>query len=202
VLLDSTTDDTQLLYQGKVVRVREGATGKALPAVQTMQSSPPKPPTAEDLKQAEFNKQVFGAPKISPPFDQLPAAIQQLRLWALNNPKLSAATEDFWAEELQAMYRSRQQRKYLLGNLPLLVVLPQDANSEAPKDVSDLEWEKIKAEKRQQKLELVNLSHNSKVVFAAKSGHHVQLDQPELVVRVVRQAVEAARRHTTLRPGE
>src|SRR2546422_1727822 len=59
VLVDSTHEDTTLLFQGKPVRVREAAKGIAVPPVQTMQSSPPKPPTAEDIEQFEFNQKMF-----------------------------------------------------------------------------------------------------------------------------------------------
>ena len=48
VLVDSTHEDTTLMYKGKIVRVREGASGKPVPPVQTMETSPPAPPSAED----------------------------------------------------------------------------------------------------------------------------------------------------------
>src|SRR5205823_4308144 len=88
VLVDSTHEDTMLLFNGKLVRVREGAKARPIPAVQTMKSSPPKPPTEEDVKQAELNAKLFGAPKTEPPFDKLPADVQKLRLWFRSNPKL------------------------------------------------------------------------------------------------------------------
>src|SRR5215210_3207557 len=123
VLVDSTTEDTTLNYQGKLVRVRETAGGRPVPDVQTLASSPPKPPAEDDLKQAEFNRQVFGPPKIAPPFDRLPRAAQGLRLWALSNPKLSAAAEDFWAEELRDMHDARERDPRQLGDLPLVVLV-------------------------------------------------------------------------------
>jgi pimeloyl-ACP methyl ester carboxylesterase len=42
--------------------------------------------------------------------------------------------------------------------------------------------------------ELVALSSNGKQVIAEGAGHHVHLDQPELVIDAIREAVEAARR--------
>src|SRR5205085_7052563 len=107
VLVDSTHEDTVLMMNGKIVRMRTLAKAQPIPPVQTMQSSPPKPPTEEDKKQAEMNTQVFGPPRIEPPFDKLPPDVQKTRLWMLSHPKLSAATEDFWPEELQAMYEIR-----------------------------------------------------------------------------------------------
>ena len=198
VLVDSTTEDTTLSYQGKIVRVRDAAKTRPIPMMQTLASSPPKPPTKSDLEQFEFNKQLFGEPKIGPPFDRLPASSQALRLWALRNPKLSAQTDDFWAEELQAMHESRAKNPYQLGDIPL-VVLIGGKSGEVPQGATDEQWMQLFEEKVKQKRELANLSKNSKVVIADKSGHHIQLDQPELVVGAIRQVVESVRSGRKLR---
>jgi pimeloyl-ACP methyl ester carboxylesterase len=194
VLVDSTTENTTLNYQGKLVRVRESAKGRLIPPVQTMASSPPRPPTADDHKQAEFNRQVFGSPKIEAPFDKLPLRAQRMRLWALNNPKLSAATDDYFPEELQAMYVTRARTHNPLGNIPLIVLIAGKA--EKPSDSSTEEWNRLVKEKREQEMELANLSTNSKVIIAEKSGHHIQLDEPQLVVDAIRRVIESVRGRT------
>ena len=198
VLVDSTHEDTTLMYQGKLVRVREGAKERPIPPVQTMQSSPPQPPTEEDKKQAEFNAQVFGPPKIEPPFDKLPPDVQKVRLWMLSHPKLSAASDDYWAEELQALYVARAKTPYSLGNIPLIVLIGTGKGEQAPPNISAEEWKRLVEEKRQQKAGFVNLSHNSQLIYAEKSGHHIQLDEPELVVNAIRKVVETVRRHGKL----
>lgn len=200
VLVDSTTEDTTLNYQGKIVRVRDSAKERPIPAVQTMSSSPPKPPTEDDLKQAAFNKQVFGAPKIEPPFDKLPSNIQTLRLWALDNPKLSAATDDFWAEELQAMFVARSKTTYQLGDIPLVVLIGGKKDGEPPQGITAEEWKRLTEEKRKQKTELANLSRNSKVIITDKSGHHIQLEEPDLVVSAIRQVIDSVRKRAKLTP--
>ncbi len=197
VLVGSTTEDTTLNYQGKIVRVRDSAKERPIPSVQTMTSSPPKPPTEDDLKQAEFNKQVFGAPKIESPFNKLPQSIQTLRLWALNNPKPSAATDDFWAEELQAMFAARSKTPYQLGDIPL-VVLIGGKGEQTPQGISADEWQRLSDEKRKQKTELANLSRNSKVIVSEKSGHHIQLEEPNLVVSAIRQVIDSVRKRAKL----
>lgn len=194
VLVDPTTEDVTLSYQGKIVRVRDSAQKRPIPGVQTMKSSPPRPATNDDLKQAEFNRQVFGAPKIEPPFDRLPQAIHALRLWALNNPKLSAATDDFWAEELQAMFVARSQTAYSLGDIPLIVLIGGNTGGETPGGISAEEWQRLSEEKRKQKEELAGLSRNGKVIISEKSGHHIQLEDPEVVVRAIRQVVDFVRK--------
>jgi pimeloyl-ACP methyl ester carboxylesterase len=192
VLVDSTHEDTTLMLNGKVVRVREGAHGVAIPPVQTLKTSPPGPPTAEDKAQFEFNRKMFGPPKIEPPFDRLPPRIQQLRLWALSHPKLAASGQDFWAEELQEMYAARKTTPQPLGDIPLAVLIG-GKESDPPRDVPADEWKRITAEKREQKLGFAGLSRNSTVVVDPKSGHHIPLEDPELVVGTIRRVVEAAR---------
>jgi pimeloyl-ACP methyl ester carboxylesterase len=200
VLVDSTHEDTTLMYQGKLVRVREGAKGIAAPPVQTMQSSPPKPPAAEDIEQFEFNQKMFGAPKTEPPFDKLPASTQAMRLWFLAQPPRAAAGPDFWAEELQAMYVARAKTPYQLGDKPLVVLLAKPEGGNPPPDISAEEWKRINKEKRQQKIGLANLSRNSKLIVAERSGHHIQLDEPHVVTNAVHLVVDAVRRRSKLAP--
>jgi pimeloyl-ACP methyl ester carboxylesterase len=197
VLVDATDDDTQLMYQGKIVRVRDSATGRPIPSVQTMQSSPPKPPTAEDLKQAEFNQKLFGAPKIEPPFDKLPQSLQTLRLWALTHPKLSARSDDYWPDELQQLHQQRQQTPHPLGDRPLAVLIA-GVREPTPNGVTDEQWTAIQEEKRHQKIASANLSRNSTVVVDKKSGHHLQLDDPQLLVRAIQTIRDAAAHHKSI----
>lgn len=201
VLVDSTHEDTTLMYQGKIVRVREGARKRDVPSVQTLKSSPPRPPTEEDRKQAAFNAQVFGPPRIEAPFDKLPSGIQKVRLWMMSHPKLSAASDDYWAEELQALYTARVTEASPLGERPLIVLVgarKAEKGEAAPPGISEAEWKRLAEEKLRQKAGFVRLSHNSRLIFAEKSGHHIQLDEPERVVDAIHSVVEAVRTHTRL----
>lgn len=198
VLVDPTHEDTTLMYQGKVVRVRESARGVAVPPVQTMRSSPPRPPAAADVEQFEFNLKTFGPPKTEPPFDRLPGPVQLMRLWFRSRPPREAAAPDYWAEELQAMHVGRSRSRHQLGDKPLVVLLPKPGSGGPPPGISAGEWERINEEKRRQKIGLLDLSRNSKLVVAGASGHHVQLYEPKAVIDSVRLVVSAARRGTKL----
>jgi pimeloyl-ACP methyl ester carboxylesterase len=200
VLVDSTHEDTTLMYQGKIVRVREGAKGIAVPPVQTMQSSPPKSPTPEDTEQFEFNQKMFGAPKTEPPFDNLPVSTQAMRLWFLGQPPRDAAGPDFWSEELQAMYIARAKTPYQLGDRPLVVLLGKSGGGNPPPGISADQWRRLSDEKMQQKIGLANLSRNSKLIVAERSGHHIQLDEPHAVTDAIRLVVDAVRHRTRLAP--
>ena len=50
-------------------------------------------------------------------------------------------------------------------------------------------------------LDLLKLSRNSKQIIATTSGHHIQLDDPELVIDAIREVVEAVRRRAKLEPS-
>lgn len=199
VLVDPTHEDTQLMFQGKVGRVRESAQRRSVPPVQSMRSSPPLPPTEADLQQEKLNRQLFGAPVISPPFDRLPADAQALRLWALNHPKLSAATDDYWAEELQQIHVARQANPRPLGSMPL-IVLAGGRGEGPPEGINSETWKQLGDEKRAQKADLANLSTQGQLVVDASSGHHVQLDNPALVIDAVSKVVTMLQRMSSVGP--
>jgi pimeloyl-ACP methyl ester carboxylesterase len=199
VLVDATHESTVLGINNKLVRLRELATGREVPPVQTMQSSPPKPPTAEDVKQFEEMRTLLGPPRIDPPYDRLPAADQHLQLWAAANPKLSAGTENYLAEELRLLYRERLTNPHPLGDIPL-VMLAAGRRDGPPPGVAADDWERIRAEKRTQKADLATLSTDGLLVVAPSSGHHIHLESPDLVVESIRRVVEAARRRARAGP--
>lgn len=41
---------------------------------------------------------------------------------------------------------------------------------------------------------MASTSHNGKLIIATRSGHHVQLDEPELLVKAIRDTLAAARK--------
>jgi pimeloyl-ACP methyl ester carboxylesterase len=193
VLVAATHESTQLLYQGRVVRVRESAQPRAVPPPQTMQRSPPRPPTEADLAQQRMNREVFGPPAISPPFDRLPRDAQLLRLWALGRPPRAAAGEDYWAEELRDMYEARRLDAQPLDSMPL-EVLAAGATSAPPPGIAEDAWRALDAEKRAQQADLATLSARGRLVVVEGSGHHIQLEAPNVVVASVRRVHAEARR--------
>jgi len=200
LLVDSTHEDTVLSFQGKLVRIRELAKGRPVPPAQTMKTSPPKPPTKEDLEQFESNRKNSGPLKIGRPFDKLPESVQALHIWARSQPPRAAGSEDFWSEELQVMYATRAKTPHQLGDRPLVILLPKAGYGSAPTGVSAEEWKSFNEEKRQQKLGLTSLSRNSKVIVAETSSHHIQLEEPQVVTEAIRLVVDSVRRHTKLAP--
>lgn len=193
VLIEPTHEDTVLLLNGKLVRVRETATQRAIPPVQDMQSSPPGAPSPEEIENFRKFQKLVGPPKIEPPFDKLRLHIQRLRLWALAHPKLSAAGGNFFAEELQQIYTHDRHVKHPLGGIPLFVLFSDAPTGDPPPGIAAEEWKRVTEEKIQQKRELAGLSRNGRAVVDNKSGHHIQLDNPHLVTAQIREVAEEAR---------
>jgi pimeloyl-ACP methyl ester carboxylesterase len=187
VLVDPTHEDTKLMYQGQIVRVRDSARPVAVPRPTTYAASPPHAPTAQELRDFEEMRTFLGAPRIEPPFDRLSARAQAWRLWALGSMR-PLPRDEFWPEELDAMARRRRADE--LGGIPVAVVLP--AARPLPAD-APAEAREMAAEKQAQKEGLAGLSRNAFLVRADSSGHHVHLEQPEVVIAAVRRVVEAAR---------
>lgn len=78
-----------------------------------------------------------------------------------------------------------------MGDLPLIVLSHGLADTtsgvhSAQQNQFEQEWSKMQAE-------LTGLSSNSKQVIAEKSGHYIQLDQPELVIGSFFELVQASR---------
>jgi pimeloyl-ACP methyl ester carboxylesterase len=198
VLVDSTHEDSTLFFQGKPVRMREMARTVSVPPVQTMKTAPPKPATQEAIDQFQNELKKSGPPRIGAPFDKLPASNQAMRTWALSQPPRVSGSEGFLAEEFQEMYLARTNQPFMLGDRPLIVLLPKFQYGKPLGGITVEEWKRISDEKRQQKLEFTNLSRNSKLIVAESGGHHIQLDEPKVVIEAIRTVVDAAKRHTKL----
>ena len=76
-----------------------------------------------------------------------------------------------------------------LGNIPLVVMSAGRVGaSPLPPDVV----EKLDRVRIEMHKELISLSSNSTHLIAEESGHSIQKDQPELVVKAIRKVVEEA----------
>jgi pimeloyl-ACP methyl ester carboxylesterase len=202
-LVDATSEDTQLNYRGKIVRVREGATARPVPAP-TFESGA-KPPAAGAKEIGEFAEmqRSMGKPGIEPPYDRLPTDVQRTRLWAESDTtKRPAIQDDFWPEELQAMHDERIRNPRPLRDIPLLILIA-GRGEPTPQGMTPAEiaqFEKVMREKRKQKEEFVSLSSNSIVVNDPKSGHHIQLEDPGWLTTMLLGELDSVRRrrHLTL----
>ena len=196
VLVDSTHEDTQLSVNNKIQRMRELSQGRTIPPIQTTIRAAEKELSAEEKQQVEDTLKQIGSPKIGPPFNRLPAEIQAMRLWGLSQPHYYVADSDpYWSEEFAEIYASRKKHEYPLGDIPL-IVLTRGKRGYPNNEVGD----QLEAERKRMQSDLLNLSRNSKQIIAADSGHHIHLDEPEVVINAIQQVIDAVRRGAKLRP--
>jgi pimeloyl-ACP methyl ester carboxylesterase len=187
VLVDPTHEDTRLMYQGRIVRVRDSARPVDVPRPTTYAASPPRAPTAQQEKDFADMRASMGAPRIEPPFDRLSPRARAWRLWALGAMR-PLPEDEYWPEELTALAQRRREDE--LDGLPVGIVLP--ASRPLPPSAPAEEREMM-AEKQAQKEGLVQLSRNAVLIRANSTGHHVHLEQPAVVIEAVRRVIALAR---------
>jgi pimeloyl-ACP methyl ester carboxylesterase len=187
VLVDAGADNPQrLLPDGRVVRSADLATGRPIPPVKTA-----NPLRVSDIPPAALEQMRAGLSDASlhanePPRDKLPVDAQRMRTWALGQlGHVAAAVNPFEAEELAGLRAARTQREFPLGDLPLIVITRGISESGPDGRAFD-------AERRADHEMMARMSRNGRLVIAERSGHHVQLDEPALVVTIVEQVVAAA----------
>jgi len=99
------------------------------------------------------------------------------------------------AAEINAMLESTAEVRALhitsFGNLPLSV-LSRDLYFPIP-SLSETENQQLREETRAMQSELAALSINSTHTIAEQSGHHIQFDQPDLVIDAILEMVDAIR---------
>jgi pimeloyl-ACP methyl ester carboxylesterase len=180
VLVDPANENGKLGFRGQWVIPRLLATDRPVPAVRSMSESPPRPlPAAEAdscRARAERNARIFR------PYDQLRAQAQRYRLWALQHPACVAVegVDVHFAEEMAAFFNRWSAATHPLGDLPLIVIMGTRPRMPPP-GLSLAEWKSDSL-----RLDLSRLSRRGRLVEDSLSGHHVQLDNPALVVTLIR----------------
>jgi pimeloyl-ACP methyl ester carboxylesterase len=171
IFVDGTPDeDVSLMVNGKRVPLSL-LTREQLPSAhrEYLNAVPPLNPGRAD----------------APPFDSLPAPLQQVRQWAFEKairdfgwlPNSLAAAES-WREEFSALRRQRLSGPHPLGTLPLRVL-------ERELDSTDT-W-------HAQQVQLAALSSKGKLIKAERSGHMIHLQRQDLVIEAIRDVVRDAR---------
>jgi len=187
VLVESGAEDPLRIIDGKVTHASELAKGQTVPPVKT--SDPLResdiPPRIISLIQSSIRG--MGGRFNDPPRDKLPPEARRMREWSLSRIKHAASNDNpFEADELVTMLAERKKEN-VLRDLPLIVVSRGLLDEEGP------EAAQREAAHRKDQAALVSLSSVGKQVVAAKSGHHVPLDEPGIVVSTIREMVQITR---------
>lgn len=191
VFVDAGHEDSLMSINGKMLREWEMATGRTVP--------PPKvsdPPRLEQLpenlrQQFEAAAARNAAQPIGPPHNKLPVDLQQARRWALSQFKWFASNSNpFNGDEILALKNARAATRYPLADIPVIVLtrgIPVDPATERG----------VEREQERMRLaaDLAALSRNGKQIAAsASTGHHIHIDEPQLVIRAIREVLSAATR--------
>jgi pimeloyl-ACP methyl ester carboxylesterase len=188
VLVESGAEDPLRIINGKVTHASELAKGQPVPAVKT--SDPLResdiPPRIVALIQSSIGDR--GGHFNDPPRNKLPPEARRMREWSLSQIKHAASNDNpFEADELVAMLAERKKKQNVLGDLPLIVISRGLLDEEGPQAVQREEAH------RDDQAALVTLSSAGKQIVATKSGHHVPLDEPGIIVSAIREMIQIPR---------
>src|SRR6266508_1744029 len=166
VLVEAGADNPwRMLLDGKLARSADLVKGAPIPAVK-----------------------VSGPLRVS---DIPPDALSQMKAGAQELAQVghvAAAVNPFEHEELAGLRAERAKSEHPLGDMPL-IVLTRGKSEEEGSDGKAFE-----AEHRREHAAMAAMSRNGKLIIAEHSGHHVQIDEPELVIKAIRDALAAARK--------
>ena len=191
VLVDVGPDDPlRMTASGKSVPSSALVKGEAIPSVKT--SGPLRvsdiPPEA--LRQMKAGAQQLVPHANDPPRDKLPPAAQRMRAWTLGQlGHIAAGVNPHEIEELAALRAERAKSEYPLGDKPIIVLTRGISEENGP------DGKTFEAERRQNHAAIAKTSRRGKLIVATHSGHHIQLDEPELVIQSIREVLEAAQKN-------
>ena len=188
VLVDAGHEDSLMSINGKLVREWELATGEPVP-----------PPKASDALRVEhlpgdLRKQLEAAAAqdagqpVGAPFDKLPPDLHRVRAWARAQVKSSAANNSrFNGDEVLALKKARAATRHPLGDMPLVVLtrgIPIDRDGERGMEREE--------ERLRHQADLAALSRRGRQRTAARTtGHHIHIEEPDIVVDAVREVVRS-----------
>jgi pimeloyl-ACP methyl ester carboxylesterase len=188
VLVDAGADNPwRMLPDGKLVHSSELVKGAPVPQVQVANPLRVSEIPAAALSQMKAGAQQLASHPNEPPRDKLPIEAQRMRAWALGRVEhIAAGVNPFENEELADLRARRAATRYPLGDMPLVVLTRGVSEEEGPDSKA------FEAEHRQEHAAVAQISRNGKMIVAQRSGHHIQLDEPELVIDAIRNVLAAA----------
>jgi pimeloyl-ACP methyl ester carboxylesterase len=183
MLIDAGRLDPWRYLNGSFVRLNETATGRPILPVKTDSPLREGDIPAEARRQMEAGARSL-VPRANESREKLPDDAKRMRVWALGTVKHAAAyVNPFEAEELALMIAAIKDKEYPLGNLPLIVITAGRAQYEDAQ---------MQQDHTRSQAAMAKLSRNGKQIVATESGHHVHIDQPQLVTDAIRDLLAAS----------
>ena len=180
VFVDGASEDGRFTMRGKAILLRSGASGKTIPAPHEEMLPTDKPDLPAHTSKIE---------PLEPPFDRLPSNIQKLHAWAQSQPALGNAEESerTWSPEYFQQWYDHPQAG-IFGSIPLIVLTRAVGGYD---DSLDIPGAQLEAERKEAQARLALLSKSGKNILVA-SGHNMQVEAPDVVVKAIRDAIDAA----------
>jgi len=198
VLVDSSHEDRLEIINGQRIRPRSITTEqlRALfkaerEAEKALESKEKAKTTPEPATRTQI---LIDPTKPPPPYDKLPAENQKWRMWARSKPRFPDISE--YREPLVLTHSTRAKKRHPLGAMPLVVISSGQNYFENEKGTSR---RFLFADHQRLEADLATLSTHGKLVLAPRSGHHIQLDQPDLVIKAVDEMVQRLRKKSVVR---
>jgi len=184
VLVDIVAEDQRIPMGNKARRVRDLATGKAIPL-------PHEAILDSDKLHLDLRQTKEAPPKLDAPFDRLPPRERQLQVWASAQPALEDAenSEREWSPEYMLMMHNTPQVG-ILGSRPLIVLTRAEGGYGNNLDVPPAELEQERLETQAQ---LAKLATGGEQIIV-HSGHNMEVEAPDQVASAIRQIVEEVRK--------
>jgi hypothetical protein len=195
VLIEGGLDNpVRQLPDGRLVHNADLVKGRTIPPVKT--SNP--------LRVSDIPSGALAAMKAAtiemaphanePPRDKLPADAQKMRVWAIAQIKHYGMSDNpVEPEELAGIAAEHATNPHPYGDIPVVVITRGIIEDQGPDNNAATE-----ADRKRDFAGVAALSTNGKLIVAEHSGHHVHLEQPDLVVSTIRSVASAA---LTLRVG-
>jgi len=188
VLVEAVQEDQRIFMGGDTPhKIREFAQGRPLPEIQSSFSS----------KKDSVAPLTNSTSELDPLFSKFPDSIQKLQLWAQSQPSFIKAVQaemDWSPEDVADMYNHGSDPRYMLGDLPLIVLTRGKGGFEGRPDSLELERERLEAQ-----AQLAKLSRNSKHVIVQNVGHNIHVENPAIVIEAINEVIHSAKKHTQLR---
>lgn len=187
VLVDGGDDDPErIMPDGSVGRASQLAKGQPVPAIKTS-----GPLRIEDIPAGALAAMRRGiaatAPQANdPPRDKLPDDARKMRSWALQQiGHVAAGVNPLEVEEIALLRKERIETPQVYGELPIIMIT-------RGRPEADSTPEKEEARRAAHKA-VASASAKGRWLVAERSGHHVQIEQPDVVSGAIQDVLSAAR---------
>ena len=191
VLIEGGVDNPyRMLADGRLHRSSDDETGSPIPPAQTS-----NPTRESDVPSAAMGQIMAAARQLAPranepPRDRLPIEAQRMRTWVYSQPKhWMQCCSKIEADELALLRRERLSAQFPYGALPLTVI------ARGMDDADGQDGKALGKEHREELTAISRLSSSGTLVVAERSHHHVQIEQPDLVIESIRVMMTSRKPH-------